>query len=105
MSFLTDFKLRYSFGQAGNDQIGDVLFRPLYGSSRIYGGASAINPSQLGNPDLSWETREENNLGLDLAMFQNRLSLTVDAYRKVNKDLLLNRSLYGTTGFTSVTQN
>ncbi len=103
--FLTDFKLRYSFGQAGNDQIGNASFRPLYGTGRIYGGISAINPTQLGNPDLSWETREESNLGLDISMFENRLSLTADAYRRVNKDILLNRSLYSTSGFTSITQN
>jgi hypothetical protein len=47
----------------------------------------------------------EHNIGLDLSFFKNRLSLTADAYRKVNKDLLLSRSLYATTGFTSITQN
>jgi TonB-linked SusC/RagA family outer membrane protein len=102
---ISDLKIRYSFGQAGNDQIGNTLFRQLYGASRVYGNASAINPTQLGNPDLRWETRQENNVGLDLALFQNRISLTADAYRKVNKDLLLSRSLYSTTGFSSITQN
>jgi TonB-linked SusC/RagA family outer membrane protein len=102
---LSDFKIRYSFGQAGNDQIGNVLYRQLYGASRVYGNGSAINPTQLGNPDLSWETREESNLGLDVAFFKNRLALTVDAYRKVNKNLLLSQSLYATTGFTSITRN
>jgi len=102
---ISELKLRYSFGQAGNDQIGNVLFRQLYGASRLYGGASAINPTQLGNPDLTWETREEHNIGLDLGMFKNRVVLTVDAYKKTNKDLLLSRSLYSTTGFSSITQN
>ncbi|TMI65963.1 MAG: TonB-dependent receptor [Bacteroidetes bacterium] len=99
------FKLRYSFGQAGNDQIGNTLYAQLYGATRLYGGGSGLFPSQLGNPDLTWETREENNIGLDLGFFKNRISLTVDAYKKVNKDLLLARSLYATTGFTTIQQN
>ena len=102
---ISDLKLRYSYGQAGNDQIGNVLYAQLYSATRLYGGGSGLFPSQLGNPDLTWETREESNIGLDLSLFKNRVSLTVDAYRKINKDLLLARSLYNTTGFTSVQQN
>jgi TonB-linked SusC/RagA family outer membrane protein len=102
---ISDLKLRYSYGQAGNDQIGNVLYAQLYGATRVYGNSSGIFPSQLGNPDLSWETREENNLGMDLSLFKNRINLTVDAYIKKNRDLLLSRSLYFTTGFTSITQN
>ncbi|HVE60353.1 MAG TPA: hypothetical protein VNA26_00945, partial [Chitinophagaceae bacterium] len=52
-----------------------------------------------------WETREEHNVGMDISFLSNRISLTADAYRKKNKDLLLSRSLYSTTGFTSITQN
>ncbi|HRF18578.1 MAG TPA: TonB-dependent receptor, partial [Chitinophagaceae bacterium] len=102
---ISDFKLRYSFGQAGNDQIGNVLYAQLYSATRLYGNASAIFPSQLGNPDLTWENREESNIGLDLGFFKNRITLTVDAYKRINKDLLLARPLYSTTGFTSIQQN
>jgi TonB-dependent starch-binding outer membrane protein SusC len=102
---ISDFKLRYSFGQAGNDQIGNVLYAQLYGATRLYGGQSGIFPSQLGNPDLTWENREESNIGLDLGFFKNRITLTVDAYKRINKDLLLARPLYSTTGFTSIQQN
>ena len=102
---ISDLKLRYSFGQSGNDQIGNSRSRQLYGASRVYGNASAINPTQLGNPDLTWETREENNIGMDISVLRNRISLTADVYRRVNKDVLLQRSLYSTTGFTSIFQN
>ena len=102
---ISDLKIRYSFGQAGNDQIGNVLYAQLYSASRLYGNGSGIFPSQLGNPDLTWENREENNLGMDISFFKNRISLTVDVYKRINKDLLLSRSLYATTGFTSITQN
>ena len=102
---ISDLKLRYSFGQTGNDQIGNVLYAQLYGATRLYGGSSGLFPSQLGNPDLTWETREETNIGFDAGFFKNRITLTMDAYKRVNKDLLLDRSLYNTTGFTSVRQN
>jgi TonB-linked SusC/RagA family outer membrane protein len=102
---ISDLKIRYSFGQTGNDQIGNVLYAQLYGTARIYGNGSAINPTQLGNPDLTWETREEHNLGLDVSFFKGRLNLTVDAYSRLNKDLLLARALYQTTGFSSIQQN
>ncbi len=105
VKWLSDLKFRYSFGQAGNDQIGNTQYAQLYGATRIYGNGSGIFPSQLGNPDLSWETREEHNVGMDLSLFQNRVTLTVDAYKKMNKDLLMETSLYATTGFSSITQN
>lgn len=102
---ISDLKLRYAYGQAGNDQIGNVLYAQLYGATRLYGNSSGIFPSQLGNPDLTWENRQESNIGLDLSLFKNKVILTVDAYRRVNKDLLLSRPLYNTTGFTSIQQN
>lgn len=102
---ITDLKLRYSFGRTGNDQFGNFAFRQLYGAARIYGNNSAINPTQLGNPNLKWESREEHNLGLDVSFFNNKVSLVVDAYRRENYDLLLNRSLYLTTGFSTIAQN
>jgi TonB-dependent starch-binding outer membrane protein SusC len=102
---VSDLKFRYAFGQTGNDQINNTLFRQLYGASRVYGNSGGLNPTQLGNPDLKWETREESNVGMDLGFLRNRITLVVDAYRRVNKDLLLSRSLYSTTGFTSITQN
>ena len=105
VGFISDLKLRYSFGRTGNDQIGNFAFRQLYGAGRIYGNNGAINPSQLGNPNLRWETREEHNLGLDVSFFNNRVTINADAYRRENFDLLLSRSLYTTTGFSSITQN
>jgi TonB-linked SusC/RagA family outer membrane protein len=105
VSWLSDLKLRYSFGQAGNDQIGNTQYAQLYGATRLYGNASGIFPSQLGNPDLTWENREDNNIGLDVSFWKNKISLTVDAYKRINKDQLLTRPLYATTGFPSITQN
>ena len=103
--FVNDLRFRYSYGQTGNDQIGNTLFAALYSPTRVYGNQAALNPSQLPNNNLTWETRVESNLGFDLVLFSNRLSFTVDAYSRKNKELLLGRPLYSTTGYTSITQN
>ena len=102
---ISGLKFRYSYGQAGNDQIGNTLYAQLYGATRLYGGGSGIFPSQLGNPDLTWETRVEHNLGMELSLFNNRVDLTTDVYKRTNNDLLLSRSLYQTTGFSTIQQN
>lgn len=104
-TYITDLKFRFSYGETGNDQIGNFDSRALYGGTRIYNGAGAINPTQLANPDLTWETRTEHNVGLDVGLFKSRVLLTVDAYRRVNKDLLLERSVLPSTGYTVITQN
>jgi TonB-linked SusC/RagA family outer membrane protein len=105
-NFFNNLVLRASWGRTGNDQIGNFDSRGLYGgASRIYNNGSAITPSQLGNPDLRWETREEVNLGLDFAFFKNRINGSIDVYDRRNKDLLLGRPIYSINGFTSVTQN
>ena len=102
---VSELKFRYSYGETGNDQIGNFDSRALYGGGRIYNNVGAINPTQLANPNLTWETRTEHNIGLDLGLFKNRIVLTADAYRRINIDLLLDRSLLPSTGFTTITQN
>lgn len=102
---ISQLKFRYSYGRTGNDQVGNFDSRGLYGGGRIYNGAGAINPTNLGNPNLTWETRTEHNVGLDLGLFNNKIVLTADAYRRVNVDLLLDRSLLPSTGWTTISQN
>ena len=102
---VSDLKLRLSYGQNGNDNIGNFASRGLYGSGRVYNGASGLTPTQLANPDLTWEVRKEVNVGLDVGLFNNRIVLVFDAYRRINDEILLNRPIYPSTGFTSVSQN
>ncbi len=103
---VSDLKLRLSYGQNGNNQIGNFDSKGLYGAStRVYSGSSALTPSQLANPDLKWEVREEWNAGLDFGFLKNRIVGSIDVYKRMNRDLLLNRPLYATTGFASVSQN
>ena len=98
------FKLRASYGLTGNQAISDYPFQGLFGSAN-YGDTPGISPSNLANPDLKWETTRQLDLGLDLAIVKGRVSLTTDYYLKKTSDLLLNRPISGTSGFTSVFDN
>src|SRR5690606_38845502 len=61
--------------------------------------------SDLGNEDLKWETTEQIDLGLDLGFFKNRVSASIDVYRKNTRDLLLQAQLPTSTGFVSAMKN
>ena len=101
---ISEFKIRTSYGLTGNDDITPFLYSELYGVSK-YNGSSAIYPSNIPNPDLKWETTAQFDLGVDLSLFENRITLAADYYNKQTKDLLLNRPLPGSSGHTSITEN
>jgi TonB-linked SusC/RagA family outer membrane protein len=97
-------KLRASYGSTGNAQIGNYQTLGLYSFSSQYAGLSASTPSQLANPDLTWEKVKTMNIGLDVGLLKN-ITLNVDVYDKTSEALLLNVQLPFTSGFTSVIQN
>ena len=89
---ISDLKLRLGYGTAGNEgSIGNNPWK-LYGTGYpfLIGSTSypGVTLSQLENPDLTWETDVNANIGLDLGLFKNRLSLVADYYIKTKKDLL-----------------
>lgn len=95
-SVLSNGKLRVSFGQTGNSNIGNrAISYYQTGNNNEFGGTESIGVylSQMGNPDLKWETTTEWNVGLDLGFFNNRLNVTAEYFRKVVSDLLAERSL------------
>jgi TonB-linked SusC/RagA family outer membrane protein len=98
------FKLRASYGLTGNQAISDFPFQGLFGSAN-YGDTPGTSPSNLANLDLKWETTRQFDVGLDLAFANGRVSLTTDYYLKRTSDLLLQRPISGTSGFTSVFDN
>lgn len=99
-------KLRAGWGQAGNNVIDNFDARQLYGGGANYDDDTpGTEPTQIGNPDLSWETTTQLNIGLDFGLFNNRLSGSVDGYVKTTEDLLLDRPIPTTSGFTTVTEN
>jgi TonB-linked SusC/RagA family outer membrane protein len=92
---VNDLKIRGSWGKVGNDEgIGDFAYLKLYQIT----AQGSYNLSQPANEDLSWEKTTQTNIGLDLTMFNNRVTFTADAYVKKTNDLLVNVQLPPSTG-------
>jgi TonB-linked SusC/RagA family outer membrane protein len=104
-SIFSDLKLKASFGLSGNDQIGSHRYQNLYSSGNNYYNQPGLIPRQIPNPDLRWERSENYNVGLNLAVFDNRISFAAEFYLNNTSDLLLPRPIPGNSGFTSYTTN
>jgi TonB-linked SusC/RagA family outer membrane protein len=103
---ISDLALRASFGLTGNQEgLGNFASLALFNGGYAYDDQAGIGPSQLGNPDLSWEKTTQLNLGGDIAFFEDRLGLSFDWYRKSTTDLLLARPVPFSTGFSNITEN
>jgi TonB-linked SusC/RagA family outer membrane protein len=104
---ISDLKFRTSWGITGNNRVGDFASLAQMNGTYYYNGFdySAVIPTALANTNLRWENTTQTNLGIDLGLFEQRISLTVDAYRKITSDLLLNSQLPGSSGFTSSIKN
>ena len=85
-------KLRASYGVTGTQDIGASRYLGLYSLSTQYNNQSAATPLQLESPDLTWESKYQENLGIDVGFF-NRINATIDIYHNVTKNLLLQVSL------------
>ena len=107
-SWVDQFKLRYSFGTAGNNNIPSGQLMKTYSSSTTSWLSMANNIFTAGkvmnNPDLTWETTYTHNIGLDFSFFQSRLSGSVEVYQNDTKDLLINFPIPG-SGYDSQYQN
>ncbi len=104
---ISELKLRASAGANGNQEFYTYQRFPLYAVGFSYPGAGStvlpgIAPSSIGNADVKWETTYQYNAGVDLGMFDGRLTLTLDAYRKHTKDLLTLVSIPLSTGAQSL---
>jgi len=102
---ISDLKIRVSYGLTGNDGIGDFASLGLYGGGYNYGGQSGTAPIQLPNPDLKWETTAQAGFGFDLGLLADRITLNGDFYYNETKDLLLDRPIPPSSGFTAITSN
>ncbi len=124
--FLESGKLRLSWGQTGNNRVGEydtyALLDVLQGSStgdynridvKIHGIYPYNNtvtntgtvPVSLPNKNLKWETTTQTNLGIDLSFFKERVGFTVDWYNKHTSDLLLLAALVPSSGYGSAMKN
>lgn len=113
-SWLDFLKIRAGWGQNGNKNIPYSQYKAGYDFG-AYGQYSFDNnkvsgttggyPNRLANEDLTWETSEQTDLGIDARFLGGRLGLTFDWYYKKTKDLLLPVQTVATTGFSSMYAN
>ena len=109
--WISDLKLRASYGVTGNNAIGNYQhLRLLTGQSYTLGAAgemavNGVRLSTVGNDGLTWEQTNQIDAGIDLSLFRRRLNITVDYYNKKTKDLLLSLQIPYTSGFTSRMSN
>ncbi len=101
-------KLRLSYGKVGNNNIGDYTYLAAVNSNDYVFG-NQVTPGKslngIGNSFLTWETTEGYDIGLDLELFNNRLSFTYDYYWKKTDGLLYAIDIPIQSGFSSITSN
>lgn len=110
LNIFDQLKLRAGFGMVGNQNISDYAYLSLYNMS--YSGnvdkgyvASWVSNGRRGTPDIKWEKQKQWNVGVDMAFWNNRLTMSIDAFYIKNSDLLMSHSLPTTTGFSSTIEN
>ncbi|WP_439585300.1 SusC/RagA family TonB-linked outer membrane protein [Dyadobacter bucti] len=105
LKWLSEGKLRASYGLIGNQNVGNGAYLSTYGNNGRYlfgnnsTGYIGAGRSSIGNPLLQWETSTQTDIGLDLGFLENKLSLTVDYFNKEIDNMLLIVPLPSTLGY------
>lgn len=102
---VSTFKLRSSWGQAGNNELSIADTQGAYSIGYPYAGEVGILNTTLANRTLKWETTTSFDIGADVGFFNDRLNLVTEIYQKVVSDRLFDQSLDGSTGFSSIKSN
>jgi TonB-linked SusC/RagA family outer membrane protein len=111
LNVFEDLKLRVGWGEIGNHGVGSYGTLSDYGiNGQLYGtpgnGTSVpLSLNNVANPNLTWETTEQLNFGLDFATKNDRVSGSVDLYDKTTKDLLQSAPIPTSSGFRSILIN
>ena len=106
--FISDLKIRASYGIAGNNRIGNYSAIGLLNIGYYATGdalQNTVDPNTMPNDELGWERTRQINLGFDLSMIDNRVRFTADFYHSQSLDLLLNVPVPSITGYTTQMQN
>jgi TonB-linked SusC/RagA family outer membrane protein len=107
---ISELKLRGSWGRTGSEAISAYQSLAAWGVGSSYAiGTTRYNngatPSRNSNPSLRWETTAQTDVGFDLGLLDNRISVTFDAYRKTTTDLLYNKQVPYYTGYDDYVTN
>jgi outer membrane receptor protein involved in Fe transport len=98
-------KLRASYGVNGNAGIGNYAWRSIYLFTTTYNGAPGSFQNSIGNNNLTWEQNKPFDVGLEVGVLENRISVEADYYIRKTENLLLNEPLSATGGFTTYSNN
>ena len=104
VEFIDLLKLRASFGLTANDDIGNFTARQYYISQNLLGMQGLVR-GNIPNPQLQWETVRKANLGIDAAFFNERLSLSLDAYNNKTSDMLIYQPIESVSGMSFAATN
>ncbi len=104
-SWLSDLKVKASYGLVGNSAIGNFVARPQFVGSGHYDGISGLNPSVPGNLALTWESKYSLNTGIDLGFFKNRATVSFEYFDDETRNLLYYRGVPSNSGYGSIPQN
>ncbi|WP_439556447.1 TonB-dependent receptor [Dyadobacter sp.] len=105
---INELKLRASYGHTGNNFIGNYDHIGLLSKRNYTFAGTVVNglgPNRISNANLNWEKNKQVDIGLELGIFQNRIFLVADYYKKITSDLLLNVPTPSITGYTTARQN
>ena len=110
LNIFSNLKVRAGYGVTGNDRIPDYIYMYLFGPTKVslgpgsdsYGGIVA---TRLPNPDLQWESTAQFDVGIDMGFVNNRISATIDFYRKKTNKLIFDIPIGDWNGFANQTVN
>ena len=105
---VNSLKIRTSYGTTGNQEIGEYQSLSTLNSVKYLFGEqlyTGFTPTRIANNELGWELTKQFDAGIDLGIFNNKLSFTLDVYRKTTENLLLDVQIPYTSGFSSSLQN
>ena len=108
LGFVDNLKLRASWGQTGNERIDAFMYLPQYNTSNVVMNGSlvsAVYQKKMANPDVTWETVEQTNIGLDFGFLNNMIYGELDWYSKDTKDILLALGIPHFIGLDAPEQN
>lgn len=106
---INEFKPRVSWGRAGNQNVGLYSYfdRLAVGNDYVFNGTpvTGVRQNSMTSTDLTWETTTQTNIGLDAALFDNRLEVTFDWFDKTTEGILLNLPVPGVLGLNPAPTN
>lgn len=110
-NLLSRLKVRFSWGQTGNDRIGDFNYTALVelGQQAVFGPNETLNNGatvlQLANPSLRWEETTQWDIGLEFGLLENRLQVEIDYYNRQSDDVLFTAPIPDYLGANAPAQN